>query len=184
MVDLPGSCRTTTCPRYGAVFGARVQGEQGLGGFRRHARGEQVAVLVEDAFGDGRHLINGFAGPVDDLRDALPQASVMVDVGESQVLVGHEAKLGESLFRRRTASGDAVKQFGQLFAVQGIGSSCFRVRVISSITASSGEMCPWSRALTFSAIGISTPYRAASVTAQPAVVTPSATIRNVGQNVG
>ena len=133
--------------------------------------------MVEDAFGDRFNLIHCFAGPVDDLRDALPQAAVVVDVCETQVLVWHEAKLGESFFRRRAASGDAIEQLGQLFAVQDVGSSCFRVRVISSITASPGEMRPCSRALTFSAMGISTRWRAASSTAQLAVATPSATIR-------
>ena len=56
------------------------------------ARGQDVASRLEHAFRDARDLLKGLSLAVDDLRHAVAQMPVMVDMGIGKVLEGQVAQ--------------------------------------------------------------------------------------------
>jgi hypothetical protein len=55
---------------------------------------EQVVAGGDDALGDGGYLFRRFSGAENDFGKALPDAAVMVDPGEAEVL---ERRLAQNL---------------------------------------------------------------------------------------
>lgn len=92
-----------------SVYGLGVSG-----GGTRH---EQARGMHCQRLNDRGHLLRRLALREDDLRKALAQAAVVVELGESEVLVGERAKARLGVADRQRAVCDLAQQLfeGLLF---------------------------------------------------------------------
>jgi hypothetical protein len=81
----------------------------------------------DDAFGYGGNLARRLALAEDDLREALPEAAVMVDSGEAKILESALAQIlkqpGLCSLRRKGPASHLVQESTQLQAVHMAGTS-------------------------------------------------------------
>ena len=59
---------------------------------------QNPVALSAQSLHQGNHLLHRLALPEDNLRKAFAKRSVVIELGEAQILVGQDAKFGKSLF--------------------------------------------------------------------------------------
>ena len=80
---------------------------------------QQPARAVRQRPADRGDLIRRFALAQDDLRQAIAQLAMVVDLRETEVLVRQMAQIGERLFNVEAASLDGFQQMSQLVVNSG-----------------------------------------------------------------
>ena len=95
----------------------------------------RVARMVDPWLGhaaeDGHDLLDGLALAEDDLGEPAPQAPVVVEFGEAEVLKRHVAEALGGLLRRDLARLHGLQEFAQRFLVHGsISCPSAEVRII------------------------------------------------------
>ena len=94
----------------GVICHAGHAGGHGDVGLRPRAGDQHAVGPLRQPFGDGDDLFGGFALSQHDFRHAVSQRTVVVDLGEADVLVGQEAQPFIRSRRVDVAGGDVLQE--------------------------------------------------------------------------
>src|ERR1017187_2507108 len=99
------------------VFAAGQLGGDGGGANRVGAGDQNIARILQQAGGDGDHVIGGLALGEDDLWNAVPQGAMVIHLGEAQVFKGHVAHARDGGIDIDRAVTDLLEQGTELILV-------------------------------------------------------------------
>ena len=103
--------------RTGEVLGLGELTSHERGAFAAGTRDQHIARVFQETAGNCRNLFGRFPLGEDDLRDAVAQSAVMVDLGKTQVLERHVAHTFESGLDIRLTTTDLLQKRSQLVLI-------------------------------------------------------------------